>query len=1018
MKLLQTMLVLIFFCLLTTNAAALAADEIVVSSNHDWIIAGTGTGTDETATITVVVNNSSVSVKDVSFACLDSEFTDDEGKVIGALSPAKDTSGPDYSATFYTKKSGTANILVTVRYTVNANPGVVQTPVSSTVQQNIDHAIPYAFSTLDFESEMTVNGITDIHVVMKDKYGNPIDNRREMNEHPSEWESYAEEVEFICSPKDSGFWDGEDYIAEKMTRVVDEDGSVTVDYRISPHAGENIVWINAVLAVPERWITVYGIGNAEPVSMTVGVSPNVGTPPFVPADGESKFYLSYYLEDRFGNPAGNRTVEFVTSVPGEEFTGRTNMQGQIMISYGPRDATGTILITATSVDNASVTISTQVQFVSTDPTDMLLTANPQVMPSHDVDNAFTAQLRAKVIDEKGNPVANETVQFQIADIVVPAASTANPYLVSASNMTDANGYAVVEFVPGAFIFDMGDPDYDPTASASCNAIAIWNATSRTISLEWKNYPYLNVETEIDPETVAVNETFDATIRLIGNGWALQPDPIDVVLVIDRSGSMLKDNPDRMVSVMDAAKIFNGEMSEARDQVGLVSFGRKGTANIFSYGYKYWAGSDSTSGDDGTYISTHYPSNGKYYNDYATLDLGLSFDHATVDSSIDTLVPMDGTPMRGGIYKAIKEIKDQGRADAVRALIVLSDGDYNWYGDPLARGTGYTGYSPTAYGDLTFAYYKFGGLTSAEQDMRVFATNNNIRIYSIAFAEDISSGGRTTLQLLAEGTGGEYYYAPTGDDLAAVYTDIAGKLQTEAGVDTTMDVDFGNIMINNVSVPGAEALDYVYVPGISTKIRRYNATSSVTNTIDQTADWGDLNLHFDVGTIHLGETWEATMRFQPLTDGNILVFSSSSAINFNGTAGVSSLTLPDSYVTAVPELNATGIEFSSLGIENLNAILNGEFVTVAWNLNYTGIYDATQRCEYYRLEDPVRVHFQTLVVSGPFDGPQTATLVMRGLPYDQYFIRVHATAPDTPDDWKTVQVNEPWGIGDVPFIKIE
>ena len=52
-----------------------------------------------------------------------------------------------------------------------------------------------------------------------------------------------------------------------------------------------------------------------------------------------------------------------------------------------------------------------------------------------------------------------------------------------------------------------------------------------------------------------------------------------------------------------------------------------------------------------------------------------------------MVPSGGTPMRHGIYTAIKEIIANGtRPNVVRAIIVLSDGDYNFYGDPLARGS--------------------------------------------------------------------------------------------------------------------------------------------------------------------------------------------------------------------------------------------------------------------------------------------------------------------------------------------
>ena len=80
---------------------------------------------------------------------------------------------------------------------------------------------------------------------------------------------------------------------------------------------------------------------------------------------------------------------------------------------------------------------------------------------------------------------------------------------------------------------------------------------------------------MNPQTIAVNSTVDVTIDFIGDGWALQPHPIDVVLCTDRSGSMLYDDPDRMYSIREAAKVFVQQMNSSRDTLGLVTFGRNG-----------------------------------------------------------------------------------------------------------------------------------------------------------------------------------------------------------------------------------------------------------------------------------------------------------------------------------------------------------------------------------------------------------------------------------------------------------
>jgi len=63
----------------------------------------------------------------------------------------------------------------------------------------------------------------------------------------------------------------------------------------------------------------------------------------------------------------------------------------------------------------------------------------------------------------------------------------------------------------------------------------------------------------------VNDTVDVKVQIIGDGWALQPKPIDVILVIDVSGSMDgKDiSPTRMQAAKNAAKNFVGNMNMSR-----------------------------------------------------------------------------------------------------------------------------------------------------------------------------------------------------------------------------------------------------------------------------------------------------------------------------------------------------------------------------------------------------------------------------------------------------------------------
>ncbi len=990
--------------------------------DNGWLVAGSGI----TSTIRVAYTGSGS--PDIHFVRFTSVEKDTYGDIAGGY-----VTGMPYDMTFSASKNtaGNAPIMVQINYTADE----MGYDYYRTVYQPIDHNTPMKIQNIAFESEVTLDEAMDITMTMEDAYGNTVTSFYE-----DETGGTPEGVTFTTtSYAGSGFFDGSGYNADSVSVPVTAEGSVIAAFKAGTEAGPKyLIHVVPDIALNDKWLTITALADGAPYMITVSVSPNVHDPPYIQADGESKFYLTYNLFDQYGNPSGNQTVYFTDDIIGDAFTQRTNSDGQIMFTFGPFDWMGTYTIHAHAVENSSVAVEQVVRFTNTSPAEILLTANPQSMPSADVITATGADVLAKVTDENGNGVAGEEVSFFI---ISPASGysssqTIAPFLPEpATELTDADGIATIHFTPGAFTTDISDVNYSETAADSCTVVAIWNTKTRMIDLEWKNYPYLRVETGVDPATVEVGDTVDVTIRLVGDGWALYPDPIDVMLSVDRSGSMLKDNPDRMVSLMSALKVFNGEMTENRDAVGMTSFGVKGTANILTYSYDYWAGSDTTSSDDNSYIGTHYTGNGKSYSDYATLDLPLSTDRDAVGSTIDGLVPMSGTPMRGGLYLALKQIIENGRDGAVQAVILLSDGDYNYYGDPLARGTGYSYKDPDDFGTGTYTYYRFSDLTN--QNLAVYAANNNVTIYSIAFGDGLSNGGVTTLRTLAETTGGTYYYAPTGDDLAGIYTDIAGDLKTEAGVNTKMDVMFENIELNNVSQindPSDPILEYEYEYGASTLVKSWNVSGSEGSpniigplTLDQTDDWdGNRGLNFDsgeIGTIRLGQTWQAVFRLNVSKPGNINIFGEGSSIIFND--GADSLTLPKTYVTAVANLTATGINFSGLQVYDLacpeaeSGDVIENYLTLDWNLNYSGTKTATQYLYYQNMDDGIWATFGEISVTGPVSAlAHTRQLYVADFPSGEYKLRVRAIAPDAPDSVIETPYTIVIGQGGQYFIRLE
>ncbi len=286
-------------------------------------------------------------------------------------------------------------------------------------------------------------------------------------------------------------------------------------------------------------------------------------------------------------------------------------------------------------------------------------------------------------------------------------------------------------------------------------------------------------------------------------------------------------------------------------------------------------------------------------------------------------------------------------------------------------------------NLTEDYYWISVLSKENQDLSYYATSKNVTLYSIALGNDgLSLEGNETLKILANNTGGKYYYAPQGDDLVGIYTSIAGELKTAAGVNTKMDLNMSNIELNNVSQPNSKydpILEYEYEKGASTLVKSWMGSEGSSNniynlTLNQKAEWDATQcLSFDstkIGKIQLGQTWQAKFRLIPMKPGNINIFGNGSSISFNDGA---TLNLPKTYITAEPDLNATGINFTSLRAydlmckeyeENKTCPMIKTDLTMEWCLNYSGNNTVTQCLYYQKVDDGFWILFDRFDKPGP------------------------------------------------------
>lgn len=199
-------------------------------------------------------------------------------------------------------------------------------------------------------------------------------------------------------------------------------------------------------------------------------------------------------------------------------------------------------------------------------------------------------------------------------------------------------------------------------------------------------------------------------------------PLDVIMVMDRSGSMSwyipGDSHPKIYYTKISAKNFIDRMNSTIDKAGLSSFA-----------------TDSK------------------------LDIGLTSSYSIVKSKIDSLIASGSTNMMGGIKKANAEFQTNGRSEAVKVMIILTDGVANWW-------DGNTGGQNEQLG----SYY-------AQQQADI-AKNAGTKIFTIGLGDPSYLNETLLKNIQTDG----YFRAPSAQDLERIYQSIADKIMSEVKYD--------------------------------------------------------------------------------------------------------------------------------------------------------------------------------------------------------------------------------------------
>lgn len=946
----RTILVILGLVLLIGSAAAIdLSPSNISSSNPGWLIANDG---NDHSTITVYALKAGSPPTPVTTAIV--TFTlDPASQDLGTISPAAPASvqtGADGKATavFTTsKKSGTATIIATISFYDGS-----ATPVQVSTIQRIDHDTPQAAS-FENPAELPVGSVTRVNVTLVDRWGNRIDNK-----------NTAESVRLTMADEGgAGLQDGPNYVPQK-TYSTDAEGNVSAVLRISTAVRSNYIQMDPIgnIVVPPCTY-IQGVAESEPYYIAqTAASPGSS----LPANGDlaNAVEIYYTVTDKYDNPITGASV-YCNSTDGMSVTAPTNTWGLLRISFGPKDTVGFYTLMAVPLGNTSAvcketgtvgSCSQVVEYYSTDPVDLTFTGNPQSMTSLDVDSSSRAVLQARVIDIKGNPVTGELVRFSLGTPSYPGGPyyniTSGPSLqFPTANVT--GGYATVEFYPGSFA-GYTNPGYNATSTGQVVATATWiNKTgvpiTRDVTLVWKNYPYISTSSIGNCGNSQVGDKINITIQLSGDGAALRPKPVDAIMVMDVSLSMSStpkmDGPAGLQYKLYYAKLagttFVNQMDPGKDKIGLVT-----------------------------------------YSTNANVANSLSTNFAGVVSGLNSMTAVLYTNQRMGMKLAIENmIANSNNPNAIKALIVMTDGQYNQDGDPLARGTG----THIKTSENTYTYYydwyqipASGGnaftQTPNDQNMATYARLHNIRIYTVTFGTEPAIQPGTdlynTMDAIAAQSNGTHFHANDGYQLTDVYTAIAGALQETAGGETHVALDFGTVKINDdPALDIRNYMNYVYEShspaqsSDSTYINKTNLTPTgvyhqlISETRDDTASWAARTLAFDVGTIKLNETWSATFRLNLTKMGKIDLFGPGSTISFKDAATNATQTgfIPAMQCRVQQSIVNTGFGSRTLRVDNLSEVIGASpdpnVWTIKWNTTYDGAKTVQEAILYRVTGDP-------------------------------------------------------------------
>ncbi len=278
------------------------------------------------------------------------------------------------------------------------------------------------------------------------------------------------------------------------------------------------------------------------------------------------------------------------------------------------------------------------------------------------------------------------------------------------------------------------------------------------------------------------------------------EPLDIVFVIDRSGSMQSETSNSQT------RLYWAKLAATDFVTALQAKGGVGTGGAHQVGVVTFGGSTATS----------------------PVPLGLT-SASDVNTAIGAITAAGATPLKNGMAEAVANMTAGDRPGAEQVFILMSDG------------------RPNPDGDVNGSWATDGGSqrpTAAEGASYLGAVDT---AYSIA----IGTGGSGLtqvdvglMQLLDKPAGTNYYNVVDASDLELIIDTIFSEIVCQPSLTVVKDVD-----LLNISAPGTLTYTITVENTGDTDLTDVVLTDDRAGTA--TLDSGDL---VDPGVLNVGETW--------------------------------------------------------------------------------------------------------------------------------------------------------------------